>query len=159
MPMPTRIATASVVATTSPFTRVITSASNLQAGNTLSNQPALYGVYWQMICTAGGSAAGTTYPPLFTWYDASISAGVTATASPWSTLFGGLATANILGTGVTSMGVSGVVSGRLAGVEYFQCGSGASGASAYIQYAITGNVGGGSHRLDLQLFQVDLWGV
>lgn len=159
MPMPNRIATASVVATTAPFARCITSASNLKAGSNESNEPGLFGMYWSMVCTAGGSAAGTTYPPLFTWYDASISAGITATASPWSTLFGGLATGNILGTGVTSMGISGVVSGRLGGVEYFQCGSGASGVSAYIQYAITGNVGGASHRLDWQLFKVDEWGV
>lgn len=158
MPMVSRVATAATAtAGAMAFQRFITTANNLRPGSNLQNEAGLYGCYWSIVATA--NAAGSACPPIFTWYDASISAGMTASGNVqglfgFTTAFGASAL-----SGVSGMSVSGA-SGYMAGTQYMQCGSGASGVSAYLQWAVTGNSGSTQgFRFDAQLFKVDDWGV
>jgi hypothetical protein len=118
----------------------------------------MYAVHWTMVATA--AAAGSA-APYFTWYDASLSAGLTATAN--GSIFG----TGVIGAGSAITGASGYaflsatgVSCMMGGVQIMQCGSGASGASAYLGYGISGTGGAGPAagiRFDAQLFWVDGW--
>ena len=129
------------------FTTAASASSNpaLQAGG-------MYAAYWTLICTA---AAGGSAAPYFTWYDASLSAGLTATANAFlvgSSQLGASAQSTVFGLSASS------VSSMMGGVQIFQCGSGASGVSAYLGYGVSGNVGAGV-RFDCQLFLIDDWAV
>lgn len=165
MPMVARIASGSYTGTASIAagapTRLITTATVNPgfANTTLPNAPGMYAVYWSFIVTAGGSAGGSAQVPCFTWRDPDLNVGITSTGGAYGSFLNGAVTGTVWGaSGSAGGGVTGVVSAHTRGFELFQAGSGASGASAYIQVSSVGT-GGAFTRFDFQVFRVDDWGV
>lgn len=165
MPMVARVASGSItggsgIAAGAP-TRLITTATITApaVSSNLANQPGMYVVAWQYLVTGGASGGGTAQVPCFTWRDPDMNVGVTATASYYAggILNGGIAT-SLSGQPSASAGISAAASSHARGFEIFQCGSGASGVSAYLQVSSL-STGGGTCRFDYQVFCVDNWGV
>lgn len=147
-------------------TRLVTSASVQPPakGSNIANEGGFYGLYWSFITQAAATGAASAQIPVFTWYDDGISAGVTATGGAYGWLVNGGVTASLTGAaGISSLyGLSGAASSVLRGVEYFRAGSGASGASAYIQVSsVASNPSANAqvYRFDYRLFSVDNWAV
>jgi hypothetical protein len=144
--------------------RLIQTAYLTQVGNNLRNEPGFYGLYWNYITTSAASGAASAQIPVFTWYDPSISAGVTATGGGYGAIVNGGVTASLTGAaGISSLyGLSAAVSSVLRGCEYFYCGSGVSGASAYIQVssvASNPSAVGANYQFNFRLFNADDWAV
>lgn len=164
MPMIGRIASGSItglsgIAAGAP-TRLITTATTTQSGNVIAAAPGMYAIYWTYFVTAGGSAGGSAQIPCFTWRDPDLNVGVTSTGGAIGSMYAnGAVSATVWGaSGSAGAGLTGVVSAHQRGFECFQAGSGASGASAYIQVSSIGT-GGAFTRFDYQVFLVDLWGL
>lgn len=141
-------------------TRLMTSATLVGAsGNSRARTAGLYGVFWNVLVTAGGSAGGSFPIPVFTYYDDDLAKGVSASAGAWGSLLNGAASTSIYGASASSnYGVSGVVSAKTYGFEVFYCGSGVSGASAYMQVSALG-LGGAYTRFDYRVLRLDDFGV
>jgi len=155
MPMPVRGAVVSIQASGITGTQApklfFPSAASASA-NPGHQAGGLYAAYWTLVCTA---AAGGSAAPYFTWYDANISGVLTATANAYligTSQLGASAQSTIFGLSASS------VSSMIGGIQMMQCGSGASGVSAYLGYGISGNIGAGA-RFDCQVFLVDEWAV
>jgi len=163
MPMIGLIASASVtglsgISAGAPLA-LINASSTTQLGNNLANVPGMYAIAWSYIVTAGGSAGGSAQVPCFTWRDPNLNVGVTSTGGGTYAALNGGATGTLWGaSGSAGAGISGTVSSHANGFHVFQAGSGASGASAYIQVSSVGT-GGAFTRFDYKVFLVDLWGV
>lgn len=147
-------------------TRLITTASVQPPakGANLANQGGFYGIYWQFTTISAATGAASAQIPVFTWYDDSIGAGITATGGAYGQLVNGAVTASLTGAaGVSSLyALTATVSAFLRGVEYFNAGTGASGASAYIQVSSVGSnpsANAQTYRFDYRIFRVDDWGV
>lgn len=147
-------------------TRLITTATVQppSKGSNLANESGFYGIYWNFLTTSAASGAASAQIPVFTWYDNTIGAGVTATGGAYGAIVNGGVTASLTGAaGISSLyGLSAAVSSVLRGVEYFYAGSGASGVSAYIQVssvASNPSAVGANYRFDYRIFKVDDWSV
>ncbi len=168
MPMVALVASGSITGTSGiaggAATRLVTTAtvSPPSKGSNLANQAGFYGLYWSFATVTAASGAASAQIPTFTWYDDDLGAPITATAGPYGGLVNGLVTASLTGgAGISSLyALSGAASSVLRGVEYFVAGSGASGASAYIQVSsVASNGGVARYRFDYRLFRIDDWAV
>ncbi len=132
-------------------------------GSNLGNQSGFYGIYWSYVTTSAASGVASAQVPVFTWYDDGIGAGITATGGPYGGLVnGGVSAALAVASAATVYGLSAAISSVLRGTEYFFGGSGASGASAYIQVsslASNPSAVGANYRFDYRVFRVDDWSV
>jgi hypothetical protein len=155
MPMPSRCAVISIQAsglTGAQAPKFFFTTAMSASANPGQQTGGLYAAYWTLVCTAAAAGSAATY---FTWYDANISGVLTATANSYligTCSIGASAPQTVFGLSASS------VSAMMGGVQMMQCGSGASGVSAYLGYGISGNIGAGA-RWDCQLFLVDEWGV
>jgi hypothetical protein len=140
----------------------VTTATQVGSGSNVKNEAGLYGLYWSFTTVTAASGAASAQIPVFTWYDDQIGAGVTGTGGAYGSLVNGGVTASLTGAaGISSLyGLSGAASSQLRGAEYFYAGSGASGASAYIQVSsVASNGGVARYKFDYSLFRLDLWSV
>lgn len=163
MPMNARIASGSItglsgIAAGTP-TRLITTATFNTTGSNRANEGGMFALYWSYVTTGIASAGGSAQVPCFTWRDPDLNVGVTSTGGVYGGFLNGGVTGTVWGaSGSAGGGISGVASSHQGGFHVFQAGSGASGASAYIQVSSLGT-GGGYTRFDYQLFKVDEWGL
>ena len=144
MPMPAGVASVATFSTAAAqaWTRIVTSATNLMPGSRNVIDAGLYEVNYALQNSGvAGSAA-----LVFTWYDDALGSAITATAN------------NAIGSGASATSLSGA-SANLAGSFTFKAGSGVSGASAYIHYAVTGNSGSQAITGNIALFRTDFWSV
>lgn len=165
MPMVALVASGSItgvsgVAAGTPTRLVTTATYQAAAVNTnIANESGTYIVAWNVLVTGAGSGAGGFPVPVFTFRDPDLNVGVSASGGAYGSLCGGLAATSVYGASAASTYVvSGVVSARAHGIEVLQCGSGASGVSAYLQVSALG-AGGAATRFNYQVYKLELWGV
>ena len=166
MPMVAMIASGSITGTSGIAggapTRLITTATQIGSGNNLKIESGLYSLYWSFTTVTAASGAASAQIPVFTWYDDTLAAGITATGGAYGSLVNGLVTASLTGAaGISSLyALSGAASSQIRGNETFFAGSGASGASAYVQVsAVASNGGVARYKFDYAIFRLDLWAV
>jgi len=149
MPMPTKVTTISftTAATLAAGQKFITAVaqSNVQPSY---NQGGYYMVAWQLIATAAG---GGTALPTFSWYDPTMGSATTATAE-----INPIASAGATDFASVGLPCSAIMANK-RGVFFMNCGSGASGVSAYLGYGISGAPN--AVRADFNLFHLDGFGV
>ncbi len=165
MPMVAMIAQGSITGTSGISagapTRLVTTATQIGSGNNLKNDAGLYGLYWSYTTVTAASGAASAQCPVFTWYDDQIGAPITATGGVYGGFVNGGLTGTVWGaSGTAGGGLSGAASSHIHGTEYFFAGSGASGASAYIQVSgVATNGGVARYKFDYAIFRMDLWSV
>jgi len=146
MPMPAqvnRVSTTHYAAVAAGTNKFITAAAQIATQPDI-NRGGNYMAVWQMTQI---SATAASCLPLFTWYDQTLGAPLTATANllPVS--------ADYANYGLPPTGIGGTT----RGVFFVPCGSGASGVSAYFGYGISGAISG--VRFDCSVFQMDHFAV